>query len=85
MTLEEKEKFENYFDLFLTKGWKQFAEYTEEVLKASVETAPDYCETNDQWQIRRGQIDILKQVVGFETFIRESHKYAEEEEYGDNP
>ena len=80
MEMEQKEKFEAYFDLFSTVGWKNFIEEIQTNLDVLVEGAVDQCEVSEAWHYRRGEINKLRQFVGFEDFTRRAFEYLENNE-----
>jgi hypothetical protein len=73
--------------MFDTDGWRIFQKEAEESLSTLVSNAPVECHTNDQWQLRRGEIQKLKQLVGFEEFTKEVYTQltAPVDEEGDWP
>lgn len=80
MDKEQEKKFNALREMFNSEGWKYFQEEVEESLKTSVETAPDSCGTEAEWQFRRGEIFKLRQIKGYQTYIEVSEQYMEEED-----
>ena len=72
--------YDNLFEMFNTEGWKQFQEDAQVELKTSTETADLVCTTNEVWQYRRGELSKLRQLVGFETFVKQSYDLTINEE-----
>lgn len=67
MSPEEEKYYDNYFDLFLTEGWKQFVEETKELLDAfEIERISD---SADLFFVK-GQRSSLLNIVRFETGIK---------------
>ncbi len=77
--MEEKE-FEALNDMFTSEGWIIFTQQIGDLTKLLVEAAPDSAVTNDQWQYRRGQVQQMRSVLGYEQYIREAQKQKEEED-----
>lgn len=69
MDREQEKQYEDLREMFNSEGWKVFIGEIEEKLKASVDTAPDTCINNDQWQFRKGEIFQLRQIANLETYI----------------
>lgn len=67
MSPEEEEYYNNYFDLFMTSGWKQFVEEAEQLLDAYV--IEDIKNELDLLFVK-GQRNSLLNIVRFETAIR---------------
>lgn len=80
MTPQEEQKFSALREMFNSQGWKIYQEDAEQDLKTFVESAPDACQTADQWQYYRGIIAQLRATVGYETYIKAVEKQAEEED-----
>jgi hypothetical protein len=77
MTPELEKYYETYFDLFSTKGWKQFIEdVTESAETFNVRNVPDEAAL----KFVQGQLLILDQMVNWEVSIRNAFDSIEEEE-----
>lgn len=61
-----QEQYDNYFELFRTKGWKQFIEDLEEVFKSF--HIEDIKDTEELFRIK-GERKVLNQILGFESAI----------------
>jgi hypothetical protein len=64
---EDEQYYENYMDLFLTKGWKQFVEEAKELI-ASYKI--EEIKNEQDLFFVKGQINTLMNVINFETGIR---------------
>jgi hypothetical protein len=74
MDKELEQYFENYYDLFASKGWKQFIEDIEgnRTLMSDITSIKD---ANDLYY-RKGCLDILDRVLNLQTGIENAHKEA---------
>ena len=50
----DQEYYDDYFDLFASKGWKRFIEDLEVSLENDQKTAVARCDTNEKWHVERG-------------------------------
>ena len=67
MSPEEQKYYENYFDLFLTEGWKQFVEEAQDLLDSYI--IEDIKDDIDLAYVK-GQRNSLLNIVRFETGIK---------------
>ena len=75
MSPEEEKYYENYFDLFITNGWKQFVEEaTESYNDYRIEDITDE-RALDKVQ---GERKILQRVISFETGVRNAYDMIQE-------
>lgn len=77
--MNEQDKLEALQDLFLHKGWGIVKEDLENLRKVAVEGAHTECPTNDEWQFRRGTIQILDYVLGIEPYTKAQVEMEESE------
>lgn len=70
MTREESDYFDNYFDLFLTEGWKQFVSEIEDSIDSY--TIEDIKDEKNLYTVQ-GKLQILKRFAWFETGIRNAY------------
>jgi len=77
MTPELEDYFNTFFELFSRKGWKQFKKEVEENAKVinSVEATKD---ANDLY-FRKGQLNIMANILNFDASIEQAHKSASED------
>lgn len=67
MEPEVKEQYDNYFEMFRTKGWKQFVEDMNSIYDTySIESIVD----GQQLAQVQGERRVLNQVLNFEWSIR---------------
>ncbi len=67
MSPEDEKYYENYFDLFLTEGWKQFMTDLEETANSfDIRSVPDESSLKTQ----QGQLMILDRMLNFQNSIR---------------
>jgi hypothetical protein len=78
MDKELEQYYENYYDLFASKGWKQFIEDIEgnRTLMSDITSIKD---ANDLYY-RKGSLDILDRVLNLQTGIENAHKEAMDNE-----
>ena len=67
MSPEDEKYYENYMDLFLTEGWKQFIQEAKELV-ASYKI--EEIKNEQELFFVKGQINTLMNVINFETGIR---------------
>jgi hypothetical protein len=71
MTPELEKYYEDYFDLFITNGWKQFISDISANLEAfdirSIEEFGDL-------RYSQGQIKVIDQILNWETLIRNTYE-----------
>ena len=67
MSPEEQKYYENYFDLFLTDGWKQFVQESKDILDSH--SIDDLKNEKDLSQLQ-GQRVVLLNIIRFETGIQ---------------
>jgi len=66
MTREDREYNELLLSMFGTPAWGLFIETAQEMLDAAIEHADTECETNTEWQFRRGNIQTLRWLTNCE-------------------
>ena len=70
MSPEENKYYDNYFDLFATKGWKQFIEEVNEILdRHRIEDI----KSESQLSFVKGERDALFRVRRFEQGIKTAY------------
>ena len=73
---ELEKYYNNYLDLFMTKGWKQFEEDTNNVIKSinllSLENAKAL-------HLAQGQMEILNWVLDWKNSVKNSYESLQEE------
>lgn len=67
--MTEKE-YEALNDMFASEGWSLFNDAAQKLLDVLINAAPDHADTNDKWQYARGQIQQIKSIVSYPTFIK---------------
>lgn len=80
MTQQEEVRFNNLREMFNSEGWKEFIKDIDAILLPRVEHAVDICQTNDTWQVNRGEVNILRQIKGYQDLIEATQAQLEEEE-----
>jgi len=64
---EEQKYYENYFDLFLADGWKQFVQEAKDILNSH---SIDDLKTEKDLSQLQGQRVVLLNIIRFETGIQ---------------
>ena len=67
MSPEEQQYYENYFDLFLTDGWKQFVQESQDALDSH---SIDDIKNEKELSHVQGKRTALLNIVRFETGIQ---------------
>jgi hypothetical protein len=77
MTQDEEKYFEHYFDTFASEGWKQFIED----MAGLEESVNDLASINDadKFFVSKGQLTIVRRILGFENAIKEAYQMQKEE------
>lgn len=65
-------QFEDYFDMFSREGWKLFMDDMKDILEGI--DSLEYVKNYDDFLHRKGQLEILKRIVGFENGIEAAYK-----------
>lgn len=74
---ESQKYFEDAREMFLTQGWKNLmADIQNNIVNFRVENLED---ENAFW-IAKGQLAVLHQIAGYESFIHHSEEQADEDE-----
>ena len=77
MSPEIEKYYENYFDLFITDGWKQLIEEITQILDGhDIDSIKD----EKELALLQGERVSLKRLASFETNIRNSYDYILESE-----
>lgn len=67
MSPEDEKYYENYLDVFLTDGWKQFIQEAKDLVDSF---KIDEIKNEQDLFFVKGQINTLMNVINFETGIR---------------
>lgn len=78
MTIDEQRYFDNYYEMFATKGWKQFLEDIEESRKVIGDIRA--IRTSEALFEAHGRLAALNLVLGFEERIRAADSDEDEGE-----
>ena len=78
MTPEETQTMETLLDLFNHEGWKIFIEDQETLSKQLKDQAYRECNTNEEWQIRRGVLLDLDRVLTYEDMTKYVYENQED-------
>ena len=69
MDKETELYYDDLLEMFNQEGWSNFIEDLDNMNKSLIESSPTACETNDQWQYRRGQLEILNYMLNYEALM----------------
>jgi hypothetical protein len=77
MTREEQQYYENYFELFSSAGWAQLLDELKDR-----EEAFDIAYITDEKTLyqARGELSIIRMLLGFEQFIEQGYEQAPKEQ-----
>jgi len=76
LTPSEEKYYEQYFDLFLTTGWKQFIEEMKEVSESyTIESLKD----TEHLYRTQGELAMLGKILAFEQGIKNAYDYVLEQ------
>lgn len=82
MTPEVQKQYEDLFSTFATDGWRAYIDYANSHLKSLQDTVLHECTTSEDLAKRKGSVDSLYWVVGFEESVRQAYEIAlEDTEY----
>lgn len=84
MNKEIQDYYEAYFDMFASKGWRQFIEDMENSFKNLHETALDEGNLRETFEDMRGQAKIMRRIIGFEALIELGFNQIKEESDSDS-
>ena len=76
LTKEEEEYYNNYFDMFNSKGWQQLVEELN-VNLVNVNSVQSTKDVDDMY-FRKGQLNVLNSVVNLDDSIGAAYKDATE-------
>lgn len=77
MTKEEEDYFDNYFDLFLTTGWKQFISEIQDSIDGY--RILDIKDDKHLYSVQ-GELQMLTRMATFELAIRNAYDHTQEAE-----
>lgn len=70
MNEDDVKYYESLVMMFQSEGWKNFMKEYQTVFDTTLQQAPYTALTNDQWQYDRGYMAALRNVLGFESYIK---------------
>jgi hypothetical protein len=76
LTKEEEEYYNNYFDMFNSKGWQQLVEELN-VNLVNVNSVQSTKDVDDMY-FRKGQLNVLNSIVNLDDSIDAAYKDATE-------
>ena len=76
---QTQQELETLLDLFEHDGWKLFVEERENLYKSLKENAHHDCNTNNEWQVRRGALLALEGLIAFEGTTKFVYEQGQEE------
>lgn len=78
LTKEEDEYYNNYFDMFNSKGWQQLVEELN-VNLVNVNSVQSTKDVDDMY-FRKGQLNVLNSIVNLDDSIDAAYKDATEDD-----
>ena len=75
---QREQQLESLLGMYSTEGWKLRKEQLQEILANWKENAHVDCQTNDIWQRRIGEINMLTFVLGLEDADREQYEHFDQ-------
>lgn len=87
MNKEDEKYYNNYFDLFLTEGWKQFVQDANDSLEGLKRELPEIPKTELELGEYRGKYQNIVAILNFQNFIETAYEQIleqEKEETNDN-
>ena len=78
MSPEDEKYYENYFDLFITDGWKQLVEDVSSILASH--RIEDIQDANHLCYLK-GERASLSRIVNFEESVKGAYETIKEQEY----
>ena len=78
LTKEEEEYYNNYFDMFNSKGWQQLVEELN-VNLVNVNSVQSTKDVDDMY-FRKGQLNVLNSIVNLDDSIDAAYKDATEDD-----
>ena len=78
LTKEEEEYYNNYFDMFNSKGWQQLVEELN-VNLVNVNSVQSTKDVDDMY-FRKGQLNVLNSIVNLDNSIDAAYKDATEDD-----
>ena len=55
--------YDDFFDMFGTEGWLRFIKDLNVSLSDNQRTAMTRCDSNDKWQLERGNQEIMTRII----------------------
>ena len=77
MDKEIQKEYESLLESFNTDGWKLYSKELIAMFDQLRDTAHTECRTNDEWQFRRGQLEILDRLMAYEEFQKVGYENAQ--------
>lgn len=76
MDKQMEQDYENLLELFNQQGWGVFNREVIKFFESLRDAAQSDCKTNDEWQYRRGQLDVLNYFSNYEALIKHAYQDA---------
>ena len=77
MNLDEA-TYESLHEMFNSKGWEILQGDILNLYNNHLNQAPQDCKTGDEWQFRRGVLEVFRFVMNYPTLIENNWKSANE-------
>ena len=80
MDKDTDDYYNNLFEMFATKGWKQLQEELEASVTTIEKTALYSDKDREAFEVSRGRAMTLRQLIGYENAMRQTYDQMREEE-----
>lgn len=74
MDKETEQYYDDLLEMFNSDAWKTFNGDISSMYESLLGSSPTACDTNDQWQFRRGQLEILNYINNYEVLMSNASK-----------
>tara|TARA_R110002096_G_scaffold347246_1_gene540620 strand:- start:137 stop:382 length:246 start_codon:yes stop_codon:yes gene_type:complete len=74
MDKQIQQEYESLLETFNQDGWKLYSEELVDMFNHLKDTAHEQCKTNDEWQFRRGQLEVLGRLITYEEFQKAGYE-----------
>lgn len=81
---EDQEYYDDYFELFASKGWNRFVEDLEAALEVDRKTAAARCDTSDKWFMERGSQGRTLRILNMQASMETTYQSITEDEVDDS-
>lgn len=80
MEQQDQKTMETLLDLFNHEGWTIFIDDQDKISKYLKEQAYRECNTNDEWQQRRGALVTLDRIISYADTIKYVYEHKDDDD-----